>query len=180
MDLKTKGAEATMDGVKALIAKMKWTSDVDFDLVCVTEKKDGSHDMAYFGNIDKQDINVYPFVKLSGDAGVGDKGGDNEEVMRISKIDDEVAKMHIICMDYNKVQSGGAGRFSNSDLKVTVMDDKGQNHEVSLDAGETGNIIVLATIDNTSPIGAKIINTSKVGTLKGFKSSDQFLAVVNQ
>ena len=33
-------------------------------------------------------LNGFPFIQLSGDAGVGAKGGDNEETLRIAKLDD--------------------------------------------------------------------------------------------
>jgi tellurite resistance protein TerA len=40
-----------------------------------------------------------------------------------------------------------------------------------------GNVCCIGTIDNSSPMGAKLVNTSKVGTLKGLKSSDQLMEI---
>lgn len=177
MQLATKGASAEMDSVKGLKATMKWTSAADFDLAALVEKKDGTHTMVYFG--EKGDLNNFPFMKLDQDAGVGDSGGDNEENMRISQIHDDVAKAHLLCWDYGAVQAGSHARFNGSDLAITVMDDKGQNHQVSFDTGEMGNIVVLATIDNTSPLGAKLMNTSKAGTLKGLSDSSKILDIIN-
>ncbi|HUS89588.1 MAG TPA: hypothetical protein VMW91_09525 [Desulfosporosinus sp.] len=174
MDLIQKGQEVNVATLKQLIATMKWTSAVDFDLAAAYEAKSGDRGMVYFGA--KGDLNAMPFMSLDQDAGVGDTGGDNEENLRITSLSD-MKKVHLICWDYKAVQKGTPARFAGSDLTITLTNDKGEAHVVTCDAGDVGNVVVIATIDNTSPIGAKLINTSKAGTLKGLKNSEQFFTL---
>ncbi len=175
MELAQKGAEANVGGFKQLLVTMKWTTAADFDLAAVYETKDGRKGLVYFGDLG--DLNAFPFMQLSGDEGVGDAGGDNEEQMRIANLD-EMKFVWILCWDYGKVQEGGPARFAGSDVVLTVMDDKGNAHDVTLDTGDTGNVALLATIDNSSPIGGKLVNTSKAGTLKGLSNLNQLLGII--
>jgi len=86
MELVQKGSEANVGGFKQLMVAMKWTTAADFDLAAAYENKEGKQGMVYFGELG--DLNKFPFMQLSGDEGVGDSGGDNEETMRITKLDD--------------------------------------------------------------------------------------------
>lgn len=176
MELKQKGQEANVGGFKQLMVTMKWTTAADFDLAAAYEAKDGKQGLVYFGELG--DLNAFPYMQLSGDEGVGDKGGDNEEVMRITKLDD-MNYIWILCWDYGKVKDGAAARFKDSDVSLTLIDDKGSTHDVSLDTGDMGNVALLATIDNSSPVGAKLVNSSKAGTLKGLKKLQDLLDIIN-
>lgn len=175
MELKQKGAEANVGGFKQLMVSMKWTTAADFDLAAAYESKDGKQGMVYFGELG--DLNAFPFMQLSGDEGVGDTGGDNEETMRITKLDD-MKYVWLLCWDYGKVKDGTPARFKDSDVSLSVMDDKGNSHNVNLDTGDLGNVAVLATIDNASPIGAKVINASKAGTLKGLQNLQELMDII--
>ncbi len=176
MELKQKGSEANVGGFRQLMVSMKWTTAADFDLAAAYEDKQGKQGLVYFGELG--DLNAFPFMQLSGDEGVGDKGGQNEETMRITKLDD-MKYVWILCWDYGKVQDGAPARFKGSDVTLSVMDDKGSTHNVTLDTGDMGNIALIATIDNSSPIGAKLINSSKAGTLKGLKTLQQIIDIIN-
>src|SRR5210317_1849548 len=103
MDLKQKGTEANVGGFKQLMVSMKWTTAADFDLAAAYESKDGKQGLVYFGDLG--DMNEFPYMQLSKDEGVGDKGGDNEETMRITRLDD-MNYVWILCWDYGMVQSG--------------------------------------------------------------------------
>ncbi|OQY58207.1 MAG: hypothetical protein B6245_13045 [Desulfobacteraceae bacterium 4572_88] len=175
MELKQKGSAANVGGFKQLMVSMKWTTAADFDLAAAFEDKSGKQGLVYFGELG--DLNTFPFMQLSGDEGVGDSGGDNEEIMRITKLED-MKYVWILCWDYGKVQDGSPARFRESDVSLSVMDDKGEAHNVSLDTGDMGNVALIATIDNSSPIGAKLVNTSKAGTLKGLKNLQQLIDVI--
>ena len=178
MELKTKGEEAFVP-VKGLVGKLTWTHGADFDLAVLFEPRTGEAGLVYFGDKGK-DLNTFPYMVLSGDAGVGDRAGNNEEVVKIGKLDD-MKKIHVLCWDYKAVQGGTKARCAGTDVKLTITDDQGQTYAVKLDTGETANVAIVATIDNTNPIGAKLINTSKVGTMKRW-SKDAFvdlLAIVN-
>lgn len=175
MELKQKGSEANVGGFKQLMVTMKWTTAADFDLAAAYEDKNGKHGLVYFGELG--DLNGFPFMQLSGDEGVGDKGGENEETMRITKLDD-MKYVWLLCWDYGKVQDGQAARFKDSDVSLTVMDDQGATHNVSLDTGDFGNVALIATIDNSSPVGAKLINSSKAGTPKGLTNLQQLIDII--
>ncbi len=170
MELKQKGAEANVGSFRQLMVTMKWTTAADFDLAAVYEDKSDKKGIVYFGEMG--DLNNFPYMQLSGDEGVGDTGGDNEEVMRVTKLDD-MKYVWILSWDYGKVQDGSPARFKESDVSLSLMDDKGRTHNVTLDTGDMGNVALIATIDNTSPIGAKLINSSKAVTLKGLKNLQQ-------
>ena len=175
MELKQKGAEANVASFKQLMVSMKWTTAADFDLAAAYEDKQGRQGIVYFG--DKGDLNGFPFMQLDKDAGIGDKSGSNQETMRITKLDD-MKYVWILCWDYGRVKNGEPARFKDSDVTLSVMDDTGNTHNVTLDTGDIGNVALIATIDNSSPIGAKLINSSKAGTLKGLKTLDQLFTLV--
>ena len=178
MEITAKGESAELGGMKQCMVSMKWTTATDFDLAALYEAKDGTKGMVYFNSLG--DLNAMPFMKLSGDEGVGDTGGDNEETMRITKFDD-MNHIHIVAWDYGAMTKGQAARFKESDVSVSLMDDSGTNHDVKIDTGDMGNVCVIASIDNTSPMGAKLVNASKVGLLKSFPSStDEFFTIADQ
>jgi len=181
MELIQKGQEAELDTIKGLKATLTWHESADFDLAALYEMKDGSDGLIYFGN--KGDLNASPFIKVGGDAGVGDtvdSGGENKETLKMTKLDENVKAIHLVCWDWAKVNSGEHARFAESDVKLEIVDDSGNNHNVKLDCGDLGNVVVVATIDNSSPIGAKFVNTSKAGTLKELKESKQLLEIAHQ
>lgn len=176
MQLKQKNAEVNMENFNGNLAvKMKWTSAIDFDLAALYVKKDGSEGLVYFGNLGNSAS--FPFIQLDKDSGVGDQGGDNEENLKISKIED-FQKIHLVAWDYKAVLGGSHARFDDSDLKLFLDDSKDVKHEVHLHTGDLGNTIVVATIDNSGDT-PKLINTSKVGTLKGLDDSKSILAIAN-
>lgn len=178
MELAKKGQSAQLGGIKQFMVSLKWTSAADFDLAVYYKAKDSSTGLIYFGghqntagrgNTTKPilgNLNDFPFIQLSGDEGVGDSGGENEETMRVVSLD-EMASVWVICWDYTAVESGSPARFTDSDVSVSLMDDTGTSHSVSLDAGAIGNTAVVAKIDCSSPMGASFINASQSTTLKG-------------
>jgi uncharacterized protein involved in tellurium resistance len=180
MELVQKGSSVDLDTIKALKATLTWHESCDFDLAALYEMKDGSEGIIYFNN--KGDLNTSPFIKVGEDAGVGDTvdggaGGENQETLKMTKLDENIKTIHLICWDWGQIQNGGHARFAESDVKLSIVDDSGNNHDVKLDCGDMGNVVIVATIDNSSPIGAKFINTSKAGTLKGLKDSKQLLEI---
>lgn len=178
MELATKGQEASIGGMKQFMVSLKWTTATDFDLAVYYQAKDASTGLIYFGGHTNTagrgnttdpklgDLNAFPFIELSGDEGVGDSAGDNEETMRVMSLD-EMDAVWVVCWDYGAVGNGSPARFAGSDVKVSLMDDTGTSHEVTLDAGAIGNTAVVAKIDNSSPMGAKFSNASEATTLKG-------------
>lgn len=176
MQLKQKGQQANVSTFKQLMATMTWTMGADFDLAAAYEKQDGTRGLVYFGELG--DLNAFPFMQLSGDEGVGDERGDNTEQLRIASLEG-MKFVWLLCWDYEKVKTGAAARFADSDVDLKVMDDTGHVYDVKLDTGEMGNVAVVAVVDNSSPMGATLKNKSKTGTLKGLTTLDELFVIID-
>jgi tellurite resistance protein TerA len=176
MELKLKGHAALIDQFKQLTVSMKWTTAADFDLAAIYQTKEGKQGIVYFGDLGN--LNAFPYINLNKDEGVGDKGGNNEEVMRISRLDD-MNYVWVLCWDYNMVQRGKTARFKDSDVNLTMTNETGNRLEVTVDTGDLGNVCCLATIDNTGAV-PKLINASKTSTLKELKTLEQLINIVQQ
>lgn len=167
--LKQKGAEAFLL-VKQLLVKLKWHAAVDLDLMAFYKTKDGRVGGIYSDNYaggSLGELNAFPFIHLSGDAGVGGSGGDNEEVLRITKMDD-MATIYICTLNFSDASANRETAFNRYDGYVEVIDDKGKSFGVPLDTSEQGTIAVIAKIDNTNFMGAKLINENRILTLDKF------------
>jgi len=170
--LKSKGEEAYVS-VKQLMVTLKWTKDVDLDLMAFYKTKDGQTGGVFSDNYpggSLGSLNSFPFIELSGDEGVGAVGGDNEEVLRITKLDD-IAELYIATLNYTDASQKIASAFNDYDGSVVVMNDKGEAVEVPLNAAEKGHVAVICKIDNGSPMGAKLINMNDVMDLGTFVST---------
>jgi len=171
--LKDKGDVANLPTVKQLLVTLTWASSVDLDLMAFYEKKDGTKGGVYTKNLggSQGDLNKFPFINLSDDAGVGAKSGAKEETMKIVKLD-EIAKLYLVALNYTDAKNKNAeASFSTYDGKVTIMDEAGKAFEVPLAATEKGTVAHLCTIDNSSPIGATLKREDKVMTFAAFVES---------
>lgn len=167
--LKQKGDEAYVP-VKQLMVQLKWTQGVDLDLMAFYKAKNGDvggifSDQYPGGN--RGDLNAFPFIQLDQDAGVGATGGDNEETIRITKLDD-VDEVYLCALNYTDAAAGKEVSFAEYDGHVMLMDDSGESFGVPLDSTDKGHAVVIAKIDNSSPMGAKLINENSVMTLSDF------------
>lgn len=170
--LKTKGEEAYVS-VKQLMVTLKWTAAVDLDLMAFYKTKDGRTGGVFSDNYpggSMGSLNAFPFIQLSGDEGVGAKGGENEETLRIIKLDD-MTEVYICTLNYTDASQKKDMSFNAYDGGVVVMDDKGESVAVPLNSTDRGHVAVIAKIDNTSPMGAKLINMNNVMDLTGFVST---------
>ncbi len=168
MELKEKGSVANVEAFNQLMVTLAWQGKKDFDLGACLEFKDGSSPvMIYFDN--RGDLNGPLFIQLDKDAGVGDTvdEGGNKETMKIMNLD-QYSKIHILSWDYGAIQKNTPGRFKDDQISLQIMDDKGNIHEATLDSNDISTSCCIATIDNTSPMGAKFINSSIIGTQKNF------------
>ncbi len=167
--LKTKGEEVYIP-VKQLMVTLKWTADVDLDLMAFYKAKDGRTGGVFSDNYPggtMGDLNAFPHIQLSGDAGVGAVGGDNEEVLRITKLD-ELEELYICALNYTDATEKKKSSFSEYDGGVVLTDDRGESVAVPLNSAEKGNIAIIAKIDNSNPIGAKMINENRIVDLATF------------
>ena len=169
--LESKDAQAFISDFEQLMVTLTWYSpaspnNIDLDIFAVYEAKDGRRGVVYYKDLG--DMNAFPFIKLSGDAGSDDDdvAGEKEESLVIVNLS-EMKYVWLCCWDYPKVESGQPGRLVGSNAKVTIMDDKGNNFEVPLVCENAGNVARIATIDNSSPISIKLLNSSRAGVLQG-------------
>ena len=182
--LEKKGDSTLTDKFESMSIKIIWTTENDFDLAALIEKKlvGGKEQIPtflYFADSSKGNLNEFPFMRLSDDAGQGDTvdqtsyGEVNEEELKIAKISNEIAKIHILAWDYPMVEKSDKARFKDSDIRTEMVDDNGKQYSITLDTGEFANACVMATIDCTNPVGPKIINRSTSAVLKGFENLQQ-------
>jgi tellurite resistance protein TerA len=182
MELKEKGQEANIQTFNQLMVTLGWETGKDFDLGALLEYKDDKDpEFIYFQNMG--DLNGPFFIQLDKDAGVGgDVGADgNKETMKIMSLD-PYRQVHLCLWDYDAISSGGrAARFADDNISIEILDDAGSSHTAIVpdDVSEQmGNCVCLATIDNTSPMGAKFVNQSIVGTAKAFSEVANWLKEV--
>lgn len=183
MELIEKGAQANIEAFKQLMVKLSWNGGKDFDLGALLEfKEEGkANEFIYFSNMG--DLNGPFFIQLDKDAGVGDTvdEGGNAETMKIMNLD-QYRQVHLCLWDYGAIQGGGkTARFDDDMPKIEILDDKGNAHTAVIPADiatQLGNCVCLATIDNSSPMGAKLTNQSIVGTAKKFGDVPTWLAEV--
>ena len=172
MDLKKKGETATVGSFKQLKVSLIWTSAVDLDLMAFYQTKDGRSGGVYSDNYSSGnmgDLNVFPFMKLSGDEGVGATGGASREEMLVTKLDD-IEKLEIVAVNFTDASEGTNKTFSQYDARVEVMTDSGETHTISLDSSSSGSV---ATICKISPsfMGLQLSNDSSVCSFDAFKSN---------
>jgi len=167
--LKQKGESAYIP-VKNLVATLSWTAAVDLDLYAFYRaKKDikrrgglldrggvkpGQEGTVYYRS--KGNLKKFPWMSLDQDSGVGDVGGQNAENLRITNLD-EVEHVLIVANIFNKPNAN----FASYDGRVTLIAGD-QVVEVPLTATTGGSWCIVAHIDNSNPMGARLININKV------------------
>lgn len=125
--------------------RLEWQAAVDLDLNAFYTMKSGDT-----GIVDYQEKDA-PNMKLDNDAGVGDRGGKNEENLRISSLDDYQEVWFA-----TKIFSKG-GSYSDYDGRVTVETNNGDTIEVPLTSTETKPYLLIAKLTN-GPEGPTITN----------------------
>lgn len=152
IELRDKNDEANLTESTNIHAQLKWTSSVDLDLYTFYLTKEGKEGRVFYGRMSEEGI------RLDEDAGVGDIGGDNEENINIESLHN-LKHILIVANIYNKLTN-----FSKYNGSVIVEAGE-QQIKVPLTSKTKGSWCVVAHLDNTSPIGAKLINVNKVYTI---------------
>lgn len=171
--LKQKGEVAHLE-IKNVVATLSWTAPVDLDLYAFYRAKmdikpkkgflgfggvqPGQEGKVYYSS--KGSLSKFPWMSLDQDSGVGDVGGMNEENLRIAHLD-ELDHVLIVANIFNKPNANFASYDGRVTIKTTGKATE-QQVEVPLSATSGGNWCVIAHIDNSSPLGTKIININQV------------------
>ena len=172
MELKQKGASANVGSFKQLKVSLIWTSAVDLDLMAFYKAKGGRTGGVYSDNYaggSMGDLNAFPWLQLSGDAGVGAKGGDNEEVLLVSKLD-EFEELYICALNFTDASAGTPKVFADYDARVEVVTDRGEKHVIKLDSRQQGPVAVIAKF-TAGFLGAQVLNDSSVLTFDAFRTT---------
>ena len=163
--LADKGQQVDLPTVKKLVATLSWKNgndgkEVDLDLMAFFEPKDGGEAGGVFTNLlpggDLGDLNKFPFIKLSGDAGVGGAAGEHQEELKITNLD-KIGKLHLIAVNYTESQkntTNSPASFSEYNGHIEVKDDTGHSFDIPLKSTTPGTVAHVLTIDNTGGIGA--------------------------
>ena len=166
MELNQKGSHVSISEFNNLKITLVWTSAVDLDLLVFYKTLDGqvggifseNYRGGSLGSLDQP-----PFIALSGDAGVGASGGDNREVVDISKLDSFEA-LCVCALNFTDASSGSNNVFADYDARVEVTTDKGEAFQVRLDSREPGPVAMICKLLPTF-LGSDLINTSEVMSL---------------
>ncbi|MBC6422892.1 MAG: hypothetical protein GDA43_24830 [Hormoscilla sp. SP5CHS1] len=114
----TKKGEEAYVSVKQLMAKLKWTAAVDLDLMAFYKAKDGRVGAVFSENYSggsMGSLNSFPFMQLSEDAGTDAMEDEDEEVLRITKLDD-LAAVYISA----RSTSRGRGKIDRLPTAITM------------------------------------------------------------
>ncbi|MBF0606858.1 MAG: stress response protein [Candidatus Magnetobacterium sp. LHC-1] len=171
ISLKSKGDEAYIP-VKQLMVTLKWSANVDLDLMTFYKTKDGRTGGIFTDQLGGSlgTLNEFPYIQHTGDEGVGGSGGDKQEVLRIAKLD-EIAELYIVVLNYDDASKKIESAFNKYDGGIVIMDDKGESFSVHLDSPEKGTVALVAKIDNTGAMGPKLINENRIMSLETFVST---------
>ncbi len=170
MELKQKGEKAAIGGFRQIEVSLVWTAPVDLDLMAFYKTKDGRTGGIYSSNYaggSLGSLSDFPFIQLSGDAGVGAAGGDNRETLHITKLDDfEV--LYICALNFTDASSGTSKVFADYDARVEIATDRGETHRVALDSKRPGPVAVICKFVGGF-ISNELVNDSDVMSFQVFR-----------
>jgi len=149
-----KGNDAYIS-LKNLTISLQWATTVQFELAVVYEGKNGQHGWLHNGDVGY--LNTFPFMCLQSEA-------NNEKTLQISSLND-IKTIQLYCWDKSLVKNKQLLKFKDSDIYLSLTDETKKNVLIEVDSNDIGNICHLATLDNTSIMGAKLINMSQISTL---------------
>ncbi len=171
--LETHGDEADI-AVRQLIVLLKWTGDVDLDLLAFYAAKNGRtggvFSTSYPGG-SRGALNHFPFIELGGDAGEAHSDSEKQEILQISELGD-MAEIYIVAINYSDAVANIPSCFQDYGGTVIVMNERWETVEVPLNSTETGHVAVICKIDNTRPqVSPRLVNLNRMMDFKDFMST---------
>jgi uncharacterized protein involved in tellurium resistance len=156
----------------SLTITLQWMAPVDLDLMAFYSTKDGKNGAvasdALANSPGLGSTTTFPFIQLSGDAGIDEVEGAKQEVLTIAHIDPNVEKINIVAINYSDASRGQAVTFSAYDGLVGVEDPNGvHSFGVPLSSITSGFVSHVATIDNTGST-PKLVRVDEVLTIGQF------------
>ncbi len=178
-----KGQRATLTGGEMSVTLI-WSRNLDLELAAVYETKSGAFGIVYFDDLGSRDC--FPFIACADDEVGGGEDGVAEEEIVIKQVS-EMKYIYIFCWEYGDPNNGEGGmvegipaKFAESDVTLTIEDDRGGTWEIALDeVGADANVCCVATIDNSGD-DVELINTSKTGLLHGLDNLGQLVDIAQK
>jgi len=140
--------------LKNLVATLSWQKAIDLDLYAFYQTKSGAVGKVFYGS--RGSLTSSPYIELDKDAGVGDKGGKNEENIRFADLS-HYKHILIVANIFAKANANFA-QFGGT----VVVKAEDQSFEVPLTAKDGGSWCTIAHIDNTNPISPQLKNVNTV------------------
>ncbi len=132
--------------LSSIHVKLSWKKAVDLDLHAFYRTRDGGFGHIYFA--DRGSLEKSPYIALDQDAGVGNTAGDNEENIRIARLDE----LRGVLFATNIFRFFGffskGDNFAKYDGHVALTTDAGHCIEVPLISEEVGRWCLIARLDN--------------------------------
>ena len=147
------GESATLDTSQPITdinVKLTWTAAVDLDLHAFIQTESGDTKRVNFSEMSWNTVN------LDDDAGVGNKGGQNEENLYISSLNPIK-----VVLFATKIYSKG-GSFSDYDGSIIVSTNNGDKKTVPLSAQDRADWCVISMINNSNPAAPHVVNINQV------------------
>jgi len=149
------GTNTMINPNNATIA-LSWQSNDDFDIAVAYEDKKGNQGLVFFA--DKGNMEAFPYMMLDKDAR-GSRVFKQRETILINHLS-EMAKVYIICWDYEAIQKNKAANFTKkSKVEVTIEDENGFASTATLQSDANFNATCLAKIEQQD--GFVFTNISK-------------------
>jgi uncharacterized protein involved in tellurium resistance len=146
---------------------------VDLDLMAFYKSKSGQVGGIFSDNYEGGSfgsLTGFPYIYLSGDAGVGEVGGVKEETIQIGSMN-ELAEIHICAINFTDASKNRESTFSSYDAEITIVDEQGEAVVVPLNSAVQGTVAVIAKIDNSGMMGPKMVNENNIMKLSDFQST---------
>lgn len=148
-------------GTTKLMAILQWKAAVDLDIHAFYRPKGGDKD-GHVGFHSKGDKNRNPYIYLDKDMGVGNVGGENQEIITIGTL----AHVDSILIATNIFRFfgflAGGDNFGKYDGVVRLITNSSNEIEVPLLSIAPGRWCVIALIDNSDPYSPLVTNINKV------------------
>jgi uncharacterized protein involved in tellurium resistance len=148
-------ASVKADFSNELSVRLRWFKDVDFDLAALYKLNNGNKGLVYFAG--KGSLTDSPHILLDKDAMYGGDDNEKAETLRIQN-NQHIEKVYLVCWDYTN--RGGNSVFENSNVNISISDDKGNMVVVKPVTSSGHDAVCVAELTFESD-GINIQNSSK-------------------
>lgn len=162
------------DTLENVAVKMLWKSAIDLDLHAKVVGVNGNEEHVYYSR--KGSLSRFPYTQLDQDAGVGNTGGDNEENMKISKLD-ELKNVLLYVENFGNSRADFARYGARLQLKFATKE-----IEIDMNDPKIGKYFVIARIKDgeVTCINKTVSSQPSLNDFDGTIVIDQALDIANK